>query len=69
MKHEGTPHPCNLPARATDVTQYEFLAPPFPGEVNIEVELIFRRAFKSLAQQKGWDVPDILMEEARLEVR
>ncbi|MEW5938335.1 MAG: carboxypeptidase regulatory-like domain-containing protein [Chloroflexota bacterium] len=34
----------------------------------VSVKLIFRRAFKSLMDQKGWDVPDILMEEEKLTI-
>jgi hypothetical protein len=26
------------------------------------VQLIYRRAFRLLAEQKGWEIPDILME-------
>ncbi len=55
-----------IPAKTTDVTNYEFLVPSSSGEVVIETKLVFRRAFKSLAEQKGWDVPDILMEHERL---
>jgi hypothetical protein len=29
----------------------------------VEVTLLFRRAFKELMDQKGWDVPDIVMEQ------
>ncbi|MFC1935635.1 hypothetical protein ACFLX9_02600, partial [Chloroflexota bacterium] len=53
-----------IPALATDVTHYEFRASD-SGQVVIEAKLIFRRAFRSLVQQKGWSVPDILMEEDR----
>jgi hypothetical protein len=30
--------------------------------VTVEVTLLFRRAFKELMDQKGWDTPDIVME-------
>jgi len=33
--------------------------------VNITVRLLFRRATKELMDRKGWDVPDILMEEVK----
>ena len=36
--------------------------------VTVEAHLIFRRAFYDLMQQKGWDVPDIQMEQASVEV-
>lgn len=38
------------------------------SEVLVEVTLLFRRAFKELMDQKGWDIADIVMEEATLEV-
>jgi hypothetical protein len=50
-----------LAAFATDTSTYTFAAPA-EGEVTVEVALLFRRAFKELMDQKGWDVPDILME-------
>jgi hypothetical protein len=50
-----------LAAFATDTSVYTFAAPT-EGEVTVEVALLFRRAFKELMDQKGWDVPDVLME-------
>jgi hypothetical protein len=29
----------------------------------MRVTLLFRRAFKQLMDQKGWDVPDIVMKQ------
>ena len=57
-----------IPAYGTDSSTYIFSAPT-DGEVNVEVLLIFRRAFKELMDQKGWDVPDILMEQQSLEIK
>ena len=54
-----------IPALATDVTYYEFLAPE-GGPVTIEAKLIFRRAFKLLMDQKSWDSPEILMEKVQV---
>ncbi len=34
----------------------------------MKVTLLFRRAFKELMDQKGWEVPDIVMEELQLPV-
>jgi hypothetical protein len=51
-----------LAAFATDTSFYTFTAPT-EDEVTVEVVLLFRRAFKDLMDQKGWDVPDILMEQ------
>jgi hypothetical protein len=50
-----------LAAFATDASTYTF-AVPEKESATIEVKLIFRRAFQQLAEQKGWDVPDIMME-------
>jgi len=50
-----------IAAFATDRSTYTF-ATPADGVVNVEVALRFRRAFKTLMEQKGWDVPDIVME-------
>jgi hypothetical protein len=56
-----------IPALATDVTHYEFLAPR-AGPVTVRAILIFRRAFKELARQKKWDLRDIPMEEVTVQV-
>jgi len=50
-----------IAAFATDTSVYTFA--PTEGEVTVEVALLFRRAFKELMDQKGWDVADILMEQ------
>lgn len=50
-----------IAARETDVTLYQFEAPG-TGEFTIGASLIFRRAFKQLADVKAWDIADILME-------
>jgi hypothetical protein len=52
-----------LAAFATDASRYTFAAPA-EGDVQIEVTLLFRRAFIELMDQKGWEVEDIVMEEA-----
>ncbi len=51
-----------IPALATDVSRYRF-AMPTNGSATIRVRLIFRRAFQQLMEWKGWNDPDILMEE------
>jgi hypothetical protein len=56
-----------LAAFATDTSHYTF-AVPTDGAVTIKARLIFRRAFQQLAEQKGWDDPDIVMEEATIVV-
>lgn len=56
-----------LPALATDTTRYSF-ALPAGQAAQVNVRLLFRRAFAALAAQKGWSDPDILMEEATFAV-
>jgi hypothetical protein len=54
-----------LVALAVDASAYTF-ATPDQGDVTVQVTLLFRRAFKELMDQKGWDVPDIVMAEKTL---
>jgi hypothetical protein len=56
-----------LAPMATDTTSYTFAATDSEN-VTVHVRLLFRRAFYELAQQKGWSDPDILMEEAIIEL-
>jgi hypothetical protein len=57
-----------LAALQGDATTYAFAAPAGGGEVNVTVELRFRRAYQALMDAKGWDTPDIVMEEEQLRV-
>jgi len=57
-----------IPALASERSRYAFLA-PVDGPANVEVRLVFRRAFKALMDQKGWDDPDIVMAEKTISVR
>jgi hypothetical protein len=52
-----------IAAFETDTGIYTFAAPD-GGQVDVEVTLIFRRAFIELMDQKDWDAEDIVMEEA-----
>ncbi len=54
-----------LAAFAVDASDYTF-AVPGQGDVTVKVTLLFRRAFKELMDQKGWNVPDIVMAEKML---
>jgi hypothetical protein len=56
-----------LPAFGSDSSSYTFAAPA-DGTATVKVTLLFRRAFITLAEQKGWDVPDILMAQTVLPV-
>lgn len=58
-----------IPAKETDTSVYEFLVPKGGGEVRIEARLIFRRAFKPLAELKKWGLEDILMEAETVTLR
>ncbi len=56
-----------LAAFETDRSSYIFVRPA-AGNIQVEVQLIYRRAFRELSDQKGWDIQDILMEESHLDV-
>ena len=53
-----------LPALAEDASTYRFATPPDAGEVRLQAQVVLRRLFYEIAQQKGWDVPDIVVAEA-----
>ena len=50
-----------IPALATDISTYAFAAPMEAGPVKVTASLVFRRAFKQLAEVKGWEMKDIVM--------
>jgi hypothetical protein len=56
-----------IQALATDTSRYTFRAPPGTA-VTVNVQLIYRRSFYVLMQQKGWTDPDILMEHETIQV-
>ncbi len=56
-----------IAAYGHDTSRYDFTA-PVKGTVRISIRLIFRRAFKELMDQKGWDTPDIVMAQQTLHV-
>jgi len=53
-----------IPARATDVTSYAFTLPSDRGSARVTATLIFRRAFQSIEQARGWSPSDIVMAQA-----
>jgi hypothetical protein len=57
-----------LAAYTSDTSRYTFA---ITGEmpVNLQVRLLYRRTFIQLAEQKGWDDPDILMESFELAIK
>ncbi|GIK64992.1 MAG: hypothetical protein BroJett018_27860 [Chloroflexota bacterium] len=56
-------------ALETDETHYQFDLPNGNCDAVIDVQLLLRRAFIDLMDQKAWDTPDMLMEQVILEVR
>lgn len=56
-----------IAAFETDTSRYTFTLPS-DRQAQVEVTLLFRRAFKELMDQKGWDVPDIIMARQTLHV-
>jgi hypothetical protein len=56
-----------LAAYSSDTSVYSFATPP-TEPVQLHVRLFFRRAFRLLAQQKGWNDPDILMESVAFSI-
>jgi len=55
-----------IPAMGSDVTSYTFETSKVSETFEVSVRLLFRRAYIDLMDQKGWDDPDILMEEETL---
>lgn len=56
-----------LAALATDTSRYSFALPLGSG-ATVQVSLLFRRAFKALADAKKWPDADIIMESTSIEV-
>ncbi|MCK4823159.1 hypothetical protein KA005_45785, partial [bacterium] len=55
-----------IAALELDTSHYTFNIPDEAGDIQVSAQLIFRRTFQSIADQKGWDIPDIIMEENSL---
>ncbi len=55
-----------IPALGRDKTRYTFAGAS--GPVGIDVQLVFRRAFIELMDQKGWAVPDVVLATRHLVV-
>lgn len=52
-----------IPALATDETTYSFALPSDTQGMTVDVQLVLRRAFMELMALKGWDMPDMLLEQ------
>lgn len=57
-----------IPALGTDTSTYTFALPPEQATTTVEATLIFRRVFYDVSAARGWDTPDILMENQTLTV-
>ena len=55
-----------LPALAVDRSEYVFRV-PLDTPVTARAQLVYRRAFRRLAELKGWDDPDLVISEASVE--
>jgi hypothetical protein len=53
-----------IPAMASDVSTYAFAAPAAGGQVDVTVDLRFRRAFQGMMDERGWETPDVAMAHA-----
>jgi hypothetical protein len=51
-----------IAALATDISNYTFTSKR-KGAMSVHVILLFRWAYKELMDQKGWQIPDIIMEQ------
>ncbi len=56
-----------IKAMATDTSNYMFTAADAQA-VTINVKLVYRRAFYKLMQEKGWNDPDIVMENSTVQL-
>ena len=52
-----------IPAMDSDTSTYAFAAPVAGGVTTVNAELRFRRVFQGVMDAKGWNRPDIIMEE------
>jgi len=51
-----------IPALGSDASVYAFAVPADGGEVSVTARLLFRRAFQPVAEAKGWEMEDVVME-------
>jgi hypothetical protein len=52
-----------IAALESDVSSYTFSLPAGGGPVTVTAELLFRRLFQEELDARGWDSPDIMMEQ------
>jgi hypothetical protein len=56
-----------LAAFQTDASSYSFQV-PIGSPANVNVTLLYRRAFRELMDQKGWETPDIIMDARQFHI-
>ena len=54
-----------IPALESDVSAYTFTLPTAGSPVTVTARLLFRRVFQEEMDARGWDTPDILMEQVQ----
>ena len=54
-----------IPAMDSDASVYFFTLPDTGGPVTVTAELGFRRAFQTVMETRGWNTPDIVMEQVQ----
>ncbi len=54
-----------IAAYESDTSKYTFIQNA-EGKAKVNITLLFRRAYKELMDQKGWDLQDIIMEQESL---
>ncbi len=52
-----------IPAGEGDTSTFTFAAPPGGETVTVTAELRFRRLFQDMQDAKGWQTPDVIMEQ------
>jgi hypothetical protein len=57
-----------IPALGSDRSAYAFAAPAAGGPVTVTAELRFRRTFQAVMEAKGWNEPDVVMEQAQMAI-
>ena len=54
-----------IPAHGSDSTSYLFTDPgPGAGTIQVTAELLYRRSWKAVMDEKLWGIPDVVMEQA-----
>ena len=54
-----------IPALEADTSTYTFTLPTAGGPITVTAGLLFRRAFQEEMADRGWDTPDIVMEQVQ----